>query len=340
MKWESLLVCLLAIFLCCSISNAQTNQEIIQNADWSEYQLGEGVVLKTHHFPNLFGGQQDVYVTEADMNTPGVSLVFRSLADGTRKTVPTWAGEVTNAAAAINGAWTNPSTGLPDQFLRINGVNLASTNPVAQERGGIVIASDGTVSCQTKPGGGWDSLPDPNIMASEVPSVDSGSPYTWTSVGAPDYDYYYTARHPRSAAGVTADNKVLFVVVDGRNAPTATGVTYEQVAELMIALGATDATELDGGGSSTIWGRYYGVANNPSDGSPRSLASAVCIVAPPVTKTWNAEFVNASYNGNMTEGNTQSITLTFKNTGSGTWDSQTQLGTSEPRDRTSSFYDS
>jgi len=274
---------------------AQTNQEIIQNATWSVYEVGQGVVLKTHHFPNLFGGQQDVCVAEADMNTPGVSLVFKGTGDGTRKNVPAWAGEVTDAAAAINGAWFNPSTGIPDQFLRIGGVNLATTNPVAQERGGVVISSGGAVSCQTKPAGGWDSLADPNVMASEVPSVVSGAPYAWTYAGAPDYDYYYTTRNPRSAVGVTADNRILFVVVDGRRAPTAIGVSYAQMAELMIALGATNATQLDGGGSSTLWGRYYGVANRPSDGSLRSVATALCIVALPVTKSWNAKFVSASY---------------------------------------------
>jgi len=316
---------------------AQTNQEIIQNATWSVYEVGQGVVLKTHHFPNLFGGQQDVCVAEADMNTPGVSLVFKGTGDGTRKNVPAWAGEVTDAAAAINGAWFNPSTGIPDQFLRIGGVNLATTNPVAQERGGVVISSGGAVSCQTKPAGGWDSLADPNVMASEVPSVVSGAPYAWTYAGAPDYDYYYTTRNPRSAVGVTADNRILFVVVDGRRAPTAIGVSYAQMAELMIALGATNATQLDGGGSSTLWGRYYGVANRPSDGSLRSVATALCIVALPVTKSWNAKFVSASYNGTMTEGDTQSVTFQFQNTGTTPWDGLTRLGTSEARDRTSSF---
>ncbi len=332
------IACVLAIALWAALAPAQTNQEIIQSAQWSTYQVGEGVVLKTCHFPSLFGGQQDVYVADANMNTPGVSLKFVGIGDGTRRTVSTWVSDVTNAAAAINGAWFNPTTGVPDQFLRIGGVNLATTNPVAQERGGIVINSSGQVSCQTTPGGGWASLTDPNVMASEVPSVVNGQAYQWTPSGAPDYDYYYTTRAPRTAIGVTADNHVLLVVVDGRRAPLAAGVSYAHVAELMIALGAQNATELDGGGSSTMWGRYYGVANHPSDGSPRSVATALCIVAPAVTKPYNAEFVSAAYNGTMIEGTQQSVTLQFRNTGTTAWDaSLTRLGTSEPRDRSSAF---
>lgn len=328
------------IIILAGLVSAQTTQEIIQNAPWSVYQVGDGVVLKTCHFPNLFGGQQDVYVTDANMSTAGVSLQFRCIGDGTRKTVSTWASEVSNAAAAINGAWFDPPTGVPIQYMRINNVKIADTAPLAQERGGIVINSSGQVSSQTKPGGGWASLTDPNIMASEVPLVVSGSPYTWTPTGAPDYDYYYTTRNPRSGIGVTADNHVLLVVVDGRKAPLATGVSYAQMADLMIALGAQNATVLDGGGSSTMWGRYYGVANHPSDGSPRSVASSLILVANPVSKPYNAEFVGATYNGTMIEGTSQTVTLQFRNTGSNTWDGLTHLGTTEPRDRTSAFYSS
>jgi hypothetical protein len=243
-------------------------------------------VAKTCHFENLFGGGQDIYVTDADMTSPGVSLKFVSLANGTRKAVSAWAATVPGTAAAINGAWFNPADGLPDQYLRIDGVQLALTNPVAQERGGITVASNGLVTCRTKPGAGWASLAEPNIMASEVASVASSQPFQWTTSGAPDYDYYYVTRAPRTAIGVTADNHVLFVVVDGRRSPAAIGVSYAQVAELMIALGAVNATELDGGGSSTMWGRTTGVLNQPSDGQERSVAMALCLVAPvtpPVT---------------------------------------------------------
>ena len=58
-------------------------------------------------------------------------------------------------------------------------------------------------------------------------------------------------RHPRSAIGVEADGAVWLVVVDGRQ-PLSRGVRLGELAELMAALGARDALNLDGGGSSAL----------------------------------------------------------------------------------------
>ena len=58
-------------------------------------------------------------------------------------------------------------------------------------------------------------------------------------------------RHPRSAVALAADGAVWLVVVDGRQ-PLSRGVTLEELAELLLALGAADALNLDGGGSSTL----------------------------------------------------------------------------------------
>lgn len=338
--WIRTLLCVVVVALLSATRiSAQTTAEMIQNAPWIVREVGKGVVVKTCHFDNLFGGQQDVYVADADRNTAGVALKLVGVGDGTRKTIINWAADVPGAAAAINGAWCNPSTGIPDQFLRISGVNLAYTNPVAQERGGITIAPNGTVACRTRPTNGWPSLTHPNIMASEVASVDNGLPFVWT-VAAPgegDYNYYHVNRAPRSAIGVTANNHVLLVVVDGRRAPAAIGVTYAHMAELLIALGAVNGTELDGGGSSALWGRDYGVFNQPSDGSPRSVGNALCIVADEVVAPYKADFVDATYESLMNYGSSQTVTMRFRNTGSRAWDETTFLGTTEPRDRLSVF---
>ncbi len=60
-------------------------------------------------------------------------------------------------------------------------------------------------------------------------------------------------RHPRTAAGVSADGRTLILlVVDGRQPTHSIGVTLPELADLMIGLGAHDALNLDGGGSSTF----------------------------------------------------------------------------------------
>ena len=57
--------------------------------------------------------------------------------------------------------------------------------------------------------------------------------------------------HPRTAAGRTRDGRLLVLVVDGRQ-PESKGVTLEDLAVIMRDLGAVDALNLDGGGSSAL----------------------------------------------------------------------------------------
>jgi exopolysaccharide biosynthesis protein len=59
------------------------------------------------------------------------------------------------------------------------------------------------------------------------------------------------ATHPRTAAGRTAEGDLILMVVDGRQ-PASRGVNLQELAYLMAQVGAVDAMNLDGGGSSTL----------------------------------------------------------------------------------------
>jgi exopolysaccharide biosynthesis protein len=60
-------------------------------------------------------------------------------------------------------------------------------------------------------------------------------------------------RHPRTAVGIAAGGRrLLLVVVDGRQPGYSDGMTLTELATMMRALGARDAINLDGGGSSSI----------------------------------------------------------------------------------------
>ena len=88
-------------------------------------------------------------------------------------------------------------------------------------------------------------------------------------------------RHPRTAAGISEDGETLIlVVVDGRSSSSA-GMTVAELRDLMRDLGAWDATNLDGGGSSTMWIDAYGTVNDPSDGSPRTVGNHLGITYDP-----------------------------------------------------------
>ena len=78
------------------------------------------------------------------------------------------------------------------------------------------------------------------------------------------YGTFVAARQPRTLAGVRADGKLLLVTVDGHRPGWSTGVTLPEAARLMRSLGARDALNLDGGGSTTMMVRGQ-VVNRPSD---------------------------------------------------------------------------
>lgn len=87
-------------------------------------------------------------------------------------------------------------------------------------------------------------------------------------------------RAPRTAVGSTRSGKeLLLVTVDGRQ-NASIGMTLTEMANLMISLGAYNALNLDGGGSTTMVARKHGtntisMINTPSDGAARSVSTAI-----------------------------------------------------------------
>ncbi|MDA0634492.1 phosphodiester glycosidase family protein [Nonomuraea sp. MCN248] len=90
--------------------------------------------------------------------------------------------------------------------------------------------------------------------------------------------------HPRTAVGFSADGKkMILLTVDGRQADSR-GVTLDELAAMMVELGAADALNLDGGGSSTMLAREPGQAepqieNSPSDGGERHVPNGLALYA-------------------------------------------------------------
>ncbi|WP_460738737.1 phosphodiester glycosidase family protein [Nocardioides ginkgobilobae] len=86
--------------------------------------------------------------------------------------------------------------------------------------------------------------------------------------------------HPRTAVGIDRDtNEVLLLAVDGRSEESR-GYTMVELARMMQDLGADEALNLDGGGSTTMVGRRSGtlrVLNDPSDSVLRNVANALVV---------------------------------------------------------------
>lgn len=108
--------------------------------------------------------------------------------------------------------------------------------------------------------------------------VEDGEPRNWD--GRPN-----NTAAPRTAVGFSRDGSTMHVLtVDGRQAASG-GVTLTELAVMMDELGAHNALNLDGGGSSTLVAREPGsdtprVENSPSDGSEREVPNGLAVTAP------------------------------------------------------------
>lgn len=63
--------------------------------------------------------------------------------------------------------------------------------------------------------------------------------------------YHASNPNPRSIIGITQDNRVVFIHVEGRD-NRGVGMDFDQLADVCMSLGLKDALNLDGGGSSKI----------------------------------------------------------------------------------------
>jgi hypothetical protein len=89
---------------------------------------------------------------------------------------------------------------------------------------------------------------------------------------------FVASRHPRTMAGVRRDGSLLLVTVDGRRPGWSAGVTLREGARVMRSLGARDALNLDGGGSTAMAVRGR-TANLPSDpGGERPVSDALLVL--------------------------------------------------------------
>ncbi|MBB2915557.1 hypothetical protein FHS43_006880 [Streptosporangium becharense] len=83
-------------------------------------------------------------------------------------------------------------------------------------------------------------------------------------------------RHPRTMVGITRSGGLILATVDGRKPGVTVGASMVEAAQLMRWLGAKQAINFDGGGSTAMVVGHK-VVNHPSDGAERTLGDALFI---------------------------------------------------------------
>lgn len=173
------------------------------------------------------------------------------------------------AVAAINAAYYGGTA--HDGFVRVDGEIKVSGGRSCSSffaDGAFTIDNNVPAICSVNGNAGAEALSSKNVVGSGPLLMQNGNVKAVNNTS--DHN---TTSHPRTAIGVTKDGRVLFVTVDGRFPGLAVGMSSELLAKYMKILGAYDALNLDGGGSTTMWIKGKGVVNHTSQGGTTSWDS-------------------------------------------------------------------
>ena len=235
------------------------------------FSLGKGAEGYTVKAIEIFSSRQTISVIRYTPKRFSTSIVLPEK----RKRLSV-TGTEANGDFAVNAGYWDVSIDRPSAFLRLGGKTLFETAEFEKERvdGLVCIARKGVVVDHCKAGeeARYAARYD-NILASGPMLIDEGksidhSRYTSTLVEAThgkDIGAYYTyvRRHPRTVIGTDKKGNIYLVVVDGRAQGLAEGVTIEELTHICEWLGMTNAINLDGGSSSTMWSARDGVVSYP-----------------------------------------------------------------------------
>jgi hypothetical protein len=189
---------------------------------------------------------------------PAAATRVRVAVMGRPLPLASWCEQEGVAHALVGGFFLRQGDGTPLGELWVGGERMPSVpfdEPWGATRSCVAIDA-GRVTLAPR-----DDLPahpvgdllqaGPLLVAARRPVVHDGIDPEGFSANQGQFDSDITAgRYPRAALGV-GDGWILAVACDGR-AENDAGLTMRELAELMAALGAERAINLDGGGSTSL----------------------------------------------------------------------------------------
>lgn len=223
---------------------------------------------------------QDIYAARIDLTVPNVGIHSSADASGSERhvTTSTFANSA-DVLVGINGDWSDGTTpvGLAisdgDQWH-----DHIHTDSVGSRWGyfACTVDKDCTIDAEKPLDTSW-WFSTPTLAPYRYFQAIGANGEILVSNGAAESGCYDTSRNPRSAICLLADGTTLWLfVIDGRTS-TAAGMTCDETRELMLQFDCWSGAMLDGGGSSTLV-IDGDIKNNPSDGSPRTVANHLGIV--------------------------------------------------------------
>lgn len=287
-RFFSAFLCLIIISVSLPVSaDSLEIPETMTLAYDEEVTLAPGIKQNKSVIYNKIGSRMECYSVMADLNVSTVKIAA-NYKDNQCETYGTQTlsnqvaaaernhDEPYSVAASVNATYFNMSSGIPHGIFIMDGKKVSTIDTYSYYY--FAIMKDGT----------------PRIgLASEIKSIEddmlqavSCAPLLMLNgkiFDRDDTENLSPASDPRTCVGITPDNKVYFLVVDGRQAPKSCGISPYQAAVMFKEWGCTSALMLDGGGSCTFGskepGEDFTIKNSPSDGGERSLGGTLLIIS-------------------------------------------------------------
>ncbi|MBQ7595366.1 MAG: phosphodiester glycosidase family protein, partial [Clostridia bacterium] len=243
--------------------------------------LAPGIVQNKAIAENSAGKREKIYTAEIDtrVSTVGIAVNYKdNQCDNYGMQVlskQVAAAERNHAepysvVASINASFYDTTTGVPYGLFIMDGKAKVSS---VESRPFFAILKDGTPIIRYSKDykkykaniyqalNGWDML------------VYEGVP----TYSTPEHDTY-----PSTVVGITAENKVIFMVTDGRQDPVSYGLSRYEMGQIMYSLGCEYAIMFDGGGSATFGSKEpaesaFSIKNSPSDGGERAVSTSLLV---------------------------------------------------------------
>ncbi len=264
-------ISVLFVFLstCFSIyaQNLTTDSLSFANAKWNIQKVKGGIKIKTLHFNNcnLFSAKQHISIIEiSKKNKFKFDLTYQPKALITLDSVI----RKTKAFAGINGTFFDIKNGGSVDFIKSNdsiiNKNFINNSGLRAEhqKGAILIKQDQLYLAQWNGDEHWENhLDATDIMVSGPVLIMNDDDAILAK------NIFNAERAPRSVIGKKADGTVLLVAIDGRMTE-AEGMTMPETQSIIKWLKCTEAINLDGGGSTTLYlqnASVNGIINHPSD---------------------------------------------------------------------------
>ncbi|AWV89074.1 phosphodiester glycosidase family protein [Bradymonas sediminis] len=239
--------------------------EAVAADTWSSPHPGMRKLYRTASGPNR------IHALEVDLCKAGVGV--RTTKSNERQRTPSSFGSLVGAEAVINGDFFNYS-GYSTSGLAIGEGQHWSGSSDGAANTYVAFGKNRVEFSGSNESRGAESWMR-SVTSGLGVLVEDGQSITTN----PSRPSHCSQRHPRTAMGISADKRTLYMaVVDGRST-SSRGMTCVELANVMKGLGAHSAVNLDGGGSSAMWVRGSGVVNNPSDGSQRVVANHLAVFA-------------------------------------------------------------